>query len=80
MLLVWGLGGCSRAPAQDSGGALPPEQAAYDVFHYDLVVAVDPVRKRIEGQVTVHAVVEERLENLVLNLDRRLSVSKARTL
>ena len=80
LLLVWGLGGCSRAPAQDSGGALPPEQAAYDVFHYDLEVAVDPVRKRIEGQVTVHAVVEERLENLVLNLDRRLSVSKARTL
>jgi aminopeptidase N len=59
---------------------LPPEQAAYDVFHYDLAVAVDPVRKRIEGRVTVHAVVEERLENLVLNLDRRLSVSKARTL
>ena len=80
LLLVWGLGGCSRAPAQDSGGALPPEQAAYDVFHYDLAVAVDPIRKRIEGQVTVHAVVEERLENLVLNLDRRLSVSKARTL
>ena len=80
LLLVWGLGGCSRAPAQDSGGALPPEQAAYDVFHYDLAVAADPVRKRIEGRVTVHAVVEEQLENLVLNLDRRLSVSKARTL
>ena len=80
LLLVWGLGGCSRAPAQDSGGALPPEQAAYDVFHYDLAVAADPARKRIEGQVTVHAVVEERLENLVLNLDRRLSVSKAWTL
>ena len=80
LLLVWGLGGCSYAPAQDSGGALPPEQAAYDVFHYDLAVAADPARKRIEGQVTVHAVVEERLENLVLNLDRRLSVSKARTL
>ena len=79
LLLVGGMGGCTDAPARDSGGALPPEQAAYDVFHYDLEVAADPARKRIEGQVTVHAVVEDRLEDLVLNLDKRLSVSKAWT-
>ena len=74
-----GLGGCADAPGQDSGGALLPEQAAYDVIHYDLQVSVDPARERIDGRVNVHAVVEERLETLVLNLDRRLSVSKAWT-
>ncbi len=80
LLLVWGLGGCSGAPAQDSGGPLLPEQAAYDVFHYDLKIAADPARKRIEGKVAIHAVVGERLEDLVLNLDRRLSVVKAWTI
>lgn len=77
LLLFSGLGGCSSTSAQDSGGPLPPEQAAYDVFHYDLDVAVDPARERIEGTVDVRAVVEEPLEVLVLNLDRRLSVRRA---
>ena len=71
------LSGCTAAPAQDSGGPLLPEQAAYDVTHYDLAVAVDPAQRRIDGEVTVHAVVENRLEHLVLNLDRRLAVTKA---
>jgi aminopeptidase N len=81
LLLVFasGLGGCADAPGQDSGGALLPEQAAYDVIHYDLQVSVDPARERIDGRVNVHAVVEERIENVVLNLDRRLSVSEAWT-
>lgn len=74
------LSGCTNAPAQDSGGALLPEQAAYDVTYYDLEVSVDPAQQRIEGQVTVYAVAEERLDDLVLNLDRRLSVSKAWTM
>ena len=77
LLLAAGVVGCTAAPAQDSGGPLLPQQAAYDVIHYDLGVTVDPAQKRIDGQVTVHAVVEERLEHLVLNLDRRLSVSEA---
>ncbi|WP_263788695.1 M1 family metallopeptidase [Salinibacter grassmerensis] len=77
LLLFAGLGGCSPTSAQDSGGPLLPEQAAYDVFHYDLDVTVDPGRKRIEGTVDVRAVVEEPLEVLVLNLDRRLSVRQA---
>ncbi|WP_263808087.1 MULTISPECIES: M1 family metallopeptidase [Salinibacter] len=77
LLLFAGLGGCSSTSAQDSGGPLPPEQAAYDVFHYDLDVAVDPARERVEGTVDVRAVVEAPLEVLVLNLDRRLSVRQA---
>lgn len=77
LLLAALLAGCTAAPAQDSGGPLLPEQAAYDVTHYDLAVAVDPAQRRISGEVTVHAVVEDRLEHLVLNLDRRLAVTKA---
>jgi len=76
LLLVLILSGCTASPAQDSGGARLPEQAAYDVTYYDLEVSIVPDQKRIEGNVTVHAVAQERLEELVLNLDRRLSVSK----
>jgi len=77
LLLAWGMSGCSSTSAQDSGGPLPPEQAAYDVLHYDLAVTVDPARQWIEGEVTVRAAVEDSLEHLVLNLDRRLSVQGA---
>jgi len=74
-LFVAGESGCTDAPGQDSGGALLPEQAAYDVTHYDLEVTVEPTQERIEGRLTVRAVVQEPLEVLVLNLDRRLSVT-----
>ena len=76
ILLAVALSGCADAPAQDSGGAMLPEQAAYDVTHYDLSVRVNPAEKRIEGEVTVHAVIEQSLNTLVLNLDRRLSVQR----
>lgn len=77
LFLVAGVSGCADAPAQDSGGALLPEQAAYDVTHYDLAVTVTPTRERIKGRVTVHALVEAPLDVLVLNLDRRLTVRQA---
>lgn len=77
LLCATALSGCSKAPAQDSGGALPPEQAAYDVSYYDLAVSVYPWQERIKGQLNVHAVVEKSLEVLVLDLDRRLSVRQA---
>ncbi len=77
LLVAWGLAGCSSTSAQDSGGPLSPEQAAYDVLHYDLDVTVAPARERIDGEVAVRAVVEDTLGVLVLNLDRRLSVRRA---
>ena len=77
LLVAWGLGGCTSTSAQDSGGELLPEQAAYDVFHYDLAVRVAPAHQRIDGRLTVRAAVEDSLEHLVLNLDRRLSVRRA---
>lgn len=72
------LAGCSsRVPAQDSGGALLPEQAAYDVTHYDLAVQPYPSQKRIEGRLTVRAAVRDSIDVFVLNLDRRLDVERA---
>ncbi|PSQ97386.1 MAG: aminopeptidase [Bacteroidetes bacterium SW_9_63_38] len=60
--------------AQDSGGPLPEEQAAYDVTHYDLNVRVDPAAQSLHGTLTVQATATDTLDVLVLNLDRRLSV------
>ena len=68
--------GCQEVPAQDSGGALSPEQAAYDVTFYDLSLTVDPANQTIEGAVTVEADVTDSLRSFVLNLDSRLSVSR----
>jgi hypothetical protein len=45
------------APAQpyDTGGPLLEEQAAYDVLHYDIELAVDPGTRSIAGEVSVTA-------------------------
>jgi len=61
----------------DSGGALPPEQAAYDVLHYDLALEVDPGKRSIHGALTVRAAVVAPLAVLVLDLDGRLAVESA---
>ncbi len=77
------LAACSRGPAPpaqpyDTGGPLPPEQAAYDVLHYELALAVDPARRWIEGEVTVRARALDDLDRLVLDLDPRFEVTGAR--
>jgi aminopeptidase N len=51
------------------------EQAAYDVTHYELDLAVHPAQERIDGQLTVEADVTDSLGVFVLNLDHRLSVT-----
>jgi len=77
-LVLWGLlaAGCQSA-AQDSGGPLSPQQAAYDVTFYDLAVTVHPDRRQISGTLGVEADVRDSLDVLVLNLDQRLSVERA---
>ncbi|MFO0984833.1 MAG: M1 family metallopeptidase [Planctomycetota bacterium] len=59
-----------------SGGPLLPEQAAYDVSHYDLTLRVDPAQRRIDGTLTVTAKVLARLDRLVLDLDDALTVQR----
>lgn len=57
-----------------SGGPLLPEQAAYDVRHYDLALAVDPAAQSIKGTLTVRARIASPLEKFVLDLDEALAV------
>ncbi|HSR69186.1 MAG TPA: M1 family metallopeptidase [Acidobacteriota bacterium] len=61
----------------DSGGALSPEQAAYDVRHYSLELKVDPEEKTIEGALTVTADIVHPAPRLVLDLDDPLKVRAA---
>lgn len=77
ILTVGFIGRCfSQERSQDSGGSLLAEQAAYDVTYYNLAVEPDPVRKRLEGRLRVHAVVKKPLDVLVLDLDHRLTVRR----
>jgi len=59
----------------DSGGALPPVMAAYDVRHYELAVRVDPATRRIEGRNTVTVATVATLREFAIHLDGRLAVS-----
>lgn len=65
-------------PPNTSGGPLIPEQAAYDVLHYDLALRIDPAKKAIAGTLTVRARATAALEVLVLDLDAPLQVSAVR--
>lgn len=69
----WG----SDRSTQDAGGALMPEQAAYDVTFYDLALTIDPEGRQIAGSLTAHADLHERLSVFVLDLDDRLTVEQA---
>ncbi|MDA0683174.1 MAG: M1 family metallopeptidase [Bacteroidetes bacterium] len=59
----------------DSGGVLLPEQAAYDVQHYDLTVQAFPERKTLAGEVVVSAKIASPLSWFVLDLDPLLDVT-----
>ena len=61
----------------DSGGILMPEQAAYDVKHYDLAVAVDVPNESIKGVLTATALIVKPLDNFVLDLDYPFAVESA---
>jgi aminopeptidase N len=61
-----------------SGGRLIPEQAAYDVTHYDLTLRVSPNDSTIEGTLAVRLTTTQSLDWLVLDLDSALTVRSAR--
>ncbi len=73
------LVGCTASPAQDSGGVLLPEQAAYDVFFYDLALTIQPGAQAIAGTLTAHAAVQDSLRRFVLDLDSRLDVDSVQS-
>ena len=79
LLAIASVGCASTADAtfrRDSGGPLLPEQAAFDVLHYDLDVTVMPETRSIWGVVTLRAAVLEPLSALVLDLDPALKVER----
>jgi aminopeptidase N len=53
----------------DSGGVLMPEQAAYDVKHYDLDVRLDIPNQSIKGVLTARAQIVKPIDKFVLDLD-----------
>lgn len=59
----------------DSGGPLMPEQAAYDVKHYDLSVRLDIPNQSISGSLAVKALIVKPLSKFVLDLDYPYAVS-----
>ena len=61
----------------DSGGVLMPEQAAYDVKHYDLSVKLDIPNQSINGVLTAQALILSPLDNFVLDLDFPFTVESA---
>jgi aminopeptidase N len=61
-------------PLLDSGTAILPEQACYDVLHYDLAVRVDPKEKSIDGTLAMRAKVLTASDEVLLDLDARLEV------
>jgi aminopeptidase N len=78
-LLVLVLFGAPSLGAQDvdiydSGGVVPPEQAAYDVTYYELDLRIDPERRRIAGTATTVGRALESLSHVVLDLDTLLTV------
>ena len=54
-----------------------PEQAAFDVKHYDLAVAVDVPNESIKGVLTATALIVKPLDNFVLDLDYPFTVESA---
>ncbi|MEM1043559.1 MAG: M1 family aminopeptidase [Bacteroidota bacterium] len=59
-----------------SGGALIPEQAAFDVHFYSLRLDIRPELREIGGFVTVHAEIVLPTSTVVLDLDTTFVVSQ----
>ncbi|MEE3204075.1 MAG: hypothetical protein VX233_02065, partial [Candidatus Neomarinimicrobiota bacterium] len=60
-----------------SGGPLTKNQAAMDVHHYELRIALDPEKKTIGGTVTIGFNLKRKPHRLVLDLLSSYSVSNA---
>ncbi len=64
----------SQTSIYDSGGPLLPEQACFDVIHYDLDLHVSPSDSSINGKVQVRAKMVVPADEIALNLDTLLKV------
>lgn len=67
--------GAQEVDIYDSGGQVPPEQAAYDVTYYELSLRIDPAERSIGGTALIAARVLEPIGHIVLDLDTLLTVN-----
>lgn len=67
-----------EAPANVSGGELLPEQACFDVRHYELKLRVDPAQQSIAGTLRMRAQLLKKSDKLVLDLDPALTATAVR--
>jgi aminopeptidase N len=58
----------------DSGGALDPDEAVYDVRFYDLAITVRPSDSTIAGRLDLHATITSPAERVALDLDTLLAI------
>lgn len=77
-LVLIALGWYIQEQQGSSGGVLRPAMASYDVRHYALDIAVDPVAKSIIGTNTVSVDVVEATSFFEIHLDDRLTVGSVR--
>jgi aminopeptidase N len=61
---------------RDTGGVLVPEQACYDVLHYDLSMQVFPDQREIAATLRLDLVMTAESDRVLLNLDPMLTVAK----
>ena len=73
-LLLAGAAPGGGAEEHTSGRPLPPEQAAYDVLHYDLSLRVDPEQQSIDGRLVLRARMLQPVPAILLDLDPALAV------
>jgi aminopeptidase N len=78
LVLAVPAGAQTRASGQTnaSGGVLLPEQACYDVGHYDLILRVDPAQRSIEGRLAMRADLVAQSRELLMHLDPALAVQR----
>ena len=74
LLLAAALSAQGTPATNVSGGVLVPEQACYDVLHYDLTLEVDPERKAVEGSLELTAKAVQPLKRIALDLSNELQV------
>lgn len=68
-------GARARPAPRTSGGAVPADQACYDVRHYRLQVDVAPADRRIDGVLTMRAEAIAACPAFALDLDELLQVA-----
>ncbi len=73
-LIALAPGAWGQGTSYTSGRPIPPEQAAFDVEHYDLSLRVDPKTRSIEGELTMTATMVKATPAVILDLDQLLEV------